>query len=363
MIRAAVVALVLVFALCCPVQAAELETAMDFGAEKVRAAVPTTAKEALEGLEIGQGNLDEGLERLFAYLREHWTAALRECLRPLAAMVAVCLLCSLGDSFSPAGGKLDAVTLGGCLAIAAIGVKDMNSVLALGRNTLTELLDFSRVLLPTLTTAAAVTGAAGSAGAAYAAAAWFSDLLLMAEEKLIMPMICAFAAANIAAAVLGDKRLDGIVAFLQWGTKTVMKLTVLGFTAYLSLSGILAGAADAATVKAAKSVISTALPVVGKLMADAAEALVAGAGVIRGAVGIYGLLACMAIILLPVLRLGLRCLLFRAAAAICSGFGGSRQLRLISGLSAAYAMLLGLIGTGAAIEFLAVFSLIRTVMK
>ena len=51
-----------------------------------------------------------------------------------------------------------------------------------------------------------------------------------------------------------------------------MKLMVIGFTAYVSLSGILAGAADAATVKAAKSVISTALPVVGKLMADAAEA-------------------------------------------------------------------------------------------
>jgi len=361
--RAVIIVLVLVSVLCCPVLAVEQEPEMDFGAAKIEAAVPPTAKDALGDMEAERGNLDKGLEQMLAYVRDHWAEVLRECLQPLAAMVAVCLLCSLGDSFSAGGGSMDAVTLGGCLAIAAIGVEDMNSVLVLGRDTLAELLDFSRVLLPTLTTAAAATGAAGSAGAVYAAAAWFSDLLLMAAEKFVLPMVCAFTAANIAAAVLGDKRLDGLVAFLQWGTKTLMKLMVIGFTAYVSLSGILAGAADAATVKAAKSVISTALPVVGKLMADAAEALVAGAGLIRGAVGVYGLLACAAIILLPVLRLGLRCLLFRAAAAICSGFGGARQLRLMSGLSTAYGMLLGLVGAGAAIEFLAVFSLIRTVTK
>ena len=360
MMRRVLIGALLALCLTTVVRAAPLGDA--FGAEKVEAAAPPTAREVLGELAPSETSPETGLERLLAFARQHFGEAVKETLRPLASILALCLLCAIGESFS-AGTKAgaEAVALGGCLAVAAIGVADVHSVLSLGTETLAELTDFSRVLLPTLTTAAAASGAAGSAAAAYAASALFSDLLLTASEKLILPMICAYTAAAVSSAVLGDQRLDGAVHFLQWCAKTLLKALVISFTAYLSLTGILAGAADAAAVKTAKTVISTALPVVGKLMADASEALVAGAGLIRSAIGVYGMLACLAAVLLPVLRLGLRCLLFRAAAAICSGFAGARQTRLIACLGTAYGMVLSLIASAAAIEFLAVISLIRTV--
>ena len=355
--RAGFVTLLLALLLCTPAFALDES---DFGASRVEEAVPSEAREVLGGTAAGR-DPEGALERIWAYARDHLGAVAAEVLRPLTAILAVCVLCGVGESFAEASGRGDIVALGGCLAIAALGVEDVHSVLTLGRDSLTELLDFSRVLLPTLTTAAAASGAMSSAAAAYAAAALFSDLLLTLAQTLILPMICAFTAATVASAVLGDQRLDGAVRFLQWATKLLMKALVIAFTAYLSITGILAAATDAATVKAAKSVLSTALPVVGKLMADASEALVAGAGLLRGAIGVYGLLACLVTVLLPVLRLGLRCLLFRAVAAVCAGLAGPRQLRLISGLGNAYGMLLGLVGSAAAMEFLAVISLIRTV--
>lgn len=355
--RRALLGLLLALLLCTPALALD-ET--DLGAAQVEEAVPPEARSVLGGTEAGR-DPEGALGRVWDYARDHLRDLLAEVLRPLTAMVAVCVLCGVGESFAAASGRGDMVALGGCLAIAVLGVEDVHSVLALGRDTLVQLLDFSRVLLPTLTTAAAASGAVSSATAAYAASALFSDLLLSLAQSLILPMICAFTAATVASAVLGDKRLDGAVRFLQWAAKLLMKGLVLAFTAYLSLTGILAASTDAATVKAAKTVLSTALPVVGKLMADASEALVAGAGLLRGAIGIYGLLACLVTVLLPVLRLGLRCLLFRGVAALCAGLAGQRQLRLISGLGNAYGMLLGLVGSAAAMEFLAVISLIRTV--
>jgi stage III sporulation protein AE len=89
---------------------------------------------------------------------------------------------------------------------------------------------------------------------------------------------------------------------------------------------------------------------------------VAGAGLLRSAIGVYGMLITLAAVCLPVLRLAARWLLFRAAAAVCVGVAGERQSRLIGRLSTIYGLLLGLVGIAAAAEFLSIISLIRTVV-
>ena len=329
--------------------------------DAVASAVSEEARQILENADPADPDPEGTLARMLNFVREHLWGTVKEVLGPLASIVGICLMCSAAEALLPEGGGAELARFGGCLGIAAVGLADVGSVLRLGIDTLAALTDFSRVLLPTLTTAAVVSGAPGAATAAYAASALFSDLLLSAAEGLLLPLICGYAAAAVCTAVLDSSGTEGAAKFLHWCAGLLLKGLVIGFTAYLSLTGILAGAADAAAVKAAKTVISTALPVVGKLMAEASEALVAGAGLLRSAVGVYGMLACLATVLLPVLRLGLRCLLFRAAAALSSGFAGARQAKLISALSGAYGMLLSLVGCGAAMQFLSIISFIRTV--
>ena len=345
-------ALLLLFA--APAHAAELSDALNL--PEVAAAAPDDAAEAIGDPDVEKADFSAGTERLLAYVMEHVPDALRESVRPLAAIVAVTILCAAADSFAAGQGGGETAAFAGCLAIAVIGVEDVRSVLRLGSDTLHTLRDFSRVLLPTLTTAAAAGGSAASGGATWAAAAMFSDLLLSAAETLILPLLCGMAAASAAAAVLGEKRLDGAVQFMQWSGRTLLRALAIAFTAYLSITRTLAAA------KTVKAVLSASMPVVGKLLSDASEALVAGAGLLRGAIGVYGMLITLAVVCLPVLRLMLRWILFRAASALCEGFAGERQSRLIARLGAVYALLLGLVGVAAAAEFLSIISLIRTVV-
>ena len=87
----------------------------------------------------------------------------------------------------------------------------------------------------------------------------------------------------------------------------------------------------------------------------------AGAGLIRNTVGILGLGAVVAICAAPFLALGLRYLLFKAAAAVVSAVAGDRVGSLVEGISTAYGMVLALVGTGAIFMFISILSLIRTV--
>lgn len=87
-----------------------------------------------------------------------------------------------------------------------------------------------------------------------------------------------------------------------------MRLSVKGlcavFTAYLSLSRVLTGSADAMAVKAAQAAFSGMVPVVGSILSDASESLLASAGLIRSAAGAFGMLAVLAMALAPVCAAG-----------------------------------------------------------
>ena len=344
--------------LALPCHASELGAAL--GTEALERSLPERAAEALGDLTAEDATLEGGLERLWKYLGGRFHAELAGVLRPVAAVTAVTLLTLTARTLLPEKEGFDCVSFAGCTAVAVVALRDIGSEFALGLRTLTELADISHALLPTLTAAATAAGAPTSAGAKYAASALFSDLLLTAANDIIMPLICAYTAASCVTAALGGG-LDGPLRFTKWSAKTLMKALVLCFTGYLSLTGVLSSGADAAAVKAAKSALSTLLPVVGKTVADASDALVAGAGLLRNSIGVFGLLAALGVLALPVLRLALRYLLYRAAAALLSMAAGGRIGKLIDAIGTAYGMVLGLVGAAAVILFLSVFSLIRTV--
>ena len=116
------------------------------------------------------------------------------------------------------------------------------------------------------------------------------------------------------------------------------------FVGYLTASGVVAGAADAAAVKAARLAISGAIPVVGGILSDAAETVLASAGVLRGTVGVFGMVTVLGVCLLPLLQLAVHYLAYKLVAALSCAFGGGPVCTLVDRLSSAFGLVLGMTG-------------------
>lgn len=357
--RTLLLCFVLALCLTLPVSAAGLEES--FGVDGLAEALPEGVDEALGRLEPSDAELDSGLSRLWDYAVSKLYGAVRQALRPAALVVAVTVICSLAGGLKTSGG-FDYITFGGCTAVTLTALGDVDSVAAMGAEALDGLAALSKALLPTLTTVAAASGAVTSASAKYAASALFLDVLLSAANGLILPLIFAYAVCVAAGAAIGDSRVAGAASLMKRVCKFGMTALTASFTAYLSISGVVASGADAAATKAAKAVLSTALPVVGKMVSDASESLVAGAGLLRNSVGVFGLLAVLAVCVTPFLQLGIRYLLFKAAAAVAGAVAGDRLGKLIDGIGSVYGMVLGLVGAAAVFLFISILSLIRTVV-
>ena len=107
---------------------------------------------------------------------------------------------------------------------------------------------------------------------------------------------------------------------------------------------------------------SRAIPVVGSILADASETVLAGAGVLRGTVGVAGLLVVLAICLTPFLRLALQYLTYKVTAALCATVAQPRLSQLIDAIGGAFGLVLGMTGAGALLLLVSLVSAVSAVV-
>ena len=328
--RKILLAMVLLFALCTPV------AAMEFTA-------PTAPEDVQDLIPMEQQSFGADLwsivKSAMGSLGPELAAATGSCL----AMVAVVLLTSLLSGF-PGNSKL--VTRFVCtLALSMLVLGQTNSMVQLGTETVRKLSDYGKLLLPVMTGALAAQGGATGATALYAGTAVFDALLSSLIGRLLVPMIYLFVALAVANSATGQELLKKLRDMIKWLMTWGLKIVLYIFTGYMSITGVISGTADAAAVKAAKLTISGMIPVVGGILSDASEAVVLGAGVMKSAVGVSGLLVIGGIFITPFLQIGLQYLLLKLTAALCGVFGVKEASELMSDFSSVMGLLLGMTGT------------------
>lgn len=315
-------------------------------------AAPTPGISLNDGL---KGLLDAGNSQVFGVVQK--------AVRSAVMLLVIVLLCSLADGLWEGVGKggVDVVAVAGALAITAVAVADVNSLIGLGREALDNMEMFSKTLLPTITAAAAASGSPGGAVARQLATMLFSDVLMTLISRLLLPMVYAYIAAAAAFAALGNDGLKRIAGMLKWLVTGVLTTVMLGFVAYLTVSGVIAGSADAVTIKAAKFTVSSVVPVVGGILSDAAEAVLAGAGILKNAVGVFGMLVVLGMCLAPFLQLGVHYLAYKVTAALTGTVSAGRVAGLIDSIGGAFGLVLGMTGACALLLLISMVSAISVV--
>ena len=338
------------------------QQASQMGTDKLVDALPDEAQDVLGGLSITDAKLgDAGLSALWSEIREQFFGIFKRALKSAAKILTIIILCAAAGSAMSDGSAKDVTTLSGTIAVAAIAVGDAGAFLGMGLETLNKLSDFSKALLPVMCSAAAGAGAITSATAKYAATALFMDVLLTVAANVIMPLISIYLAAVIANAALARDTLANISKLLKWVCTTAMTLLVLAFTTYLSLTGAISGKADEFATKLTKTALGTALPVVGSMLSDTAETLVAGAGMVRNAIGIFGLLAFAAVCLTPFITLGAHYLVYKGTGALSEALADKRMSEMISGIGTAFGLMLALVGAGGIMLFFSLLASMKAV--
>lgn len=315
------------------------------------------------GITEGQ-TLEEGLSGLMERVAHQAGGLFRDSAATGLKLLAVVLLCALAESARQEGAKssLQLTEMVGAVAITALTMTDMDTMIGLGRETVGRMDVFSGALLPVVAVLTAATGGVSSAALHRGAVMLFSKLLIAVMDRLLIPLIYSYVAVSCAHAAVGNPGLKRLADLLKSTVNFLLTAILLAFVGYLTASGAVAGSVDASAVKAAKLAISRAIPVVGGILADASESVLAGAGVLRGSVGVAGMLVVLAICLTPFLHLATHYLVYKGTAALCAVVAQPRLSQLVDAIGSAFGLVLGMTGAAALVLLISLVSAVSVVV-
>ena len=297
----------------------------------------------------GKGLLDSALTAFRAYLKDSMAAGF--------LILALCVVISLAAGFAKSAGLSvpdKVIDITAVCAILIICLSSTGSVITECKDAIKNIDTFSSILIPAFGIATAVAGKPVTAVASAGVTLVFTKVLISLALGLFIPAIYLYITSSAAGAMSDNSLLNKVAGFIKWLTTAFFRVFLTVFTVYLSMSGIISGSADAVAVKTAQVTISGAVPVVGGIISGISESLLAGAGALRSSIGIYGLLASVTICLAPFVRVLCHLLIFKLLAAFSGAFAGGGAAKVLDGISDAYSVALGLLGTCCAVQFISI---------
>lgn len=320
----------IIFSVAAPVSALEITA-------------PTVPESAADVMPQEPETFAEGLWQLIRAVVAKVRPEIAEAAGICLGVAAAGLMISVLQPMTGRGKKIAELTC--TLSIALILMKPAQSFISLGIQTVEEMTEYGKLLLPVMTAGLAAQGGVTTSAALYTGTALVNTVLGNAIAALLIPVINIFLVLSVANSAVGDEALKKIRDLIKWLASWSLKGVLYIFTGYMSLTGVITGTTDATALKVTKSTISLAVPVIGNILSEASEAVLVSAAVVKNAAGVYGMLAILALCLEPFVTIGIQYLLLKFTSAVCGVFATKQAAELIADFSTAMGFLLAATGT------------------
>lgn len=264
------------------------------------------------------------------------------CRVSLSVITAVFLMGILGSLSENTSATMRLI---GAVMIGILLLEPIQSMIQLGTDTVRNLSEYGKLLLPVMTAAVAAQGGGTTSAAIYTGTVFFDALLTTAITKLAVPALYIYLCLCVANCALQQDMLSRVRNSVKWMMTWCLKWTLYIFTGYISITGVISGTVDSSALKAAKLTISGVVPVVGGILSDASETILVSAGVMKSAAGVYGILAVLAICAGPFVKIGVQYLLLKLSAAVCNMFGYKPAVSLVQDFSTGMGFALAMVGS------------------
>lgn len=271
------------------------------------------------GQPLDYRQLGEGMLRYFA-------GALWDNSRLLAQLLVLVVICALLENLHSAlapngSGRLAYIAC--YLVLAAIALASFASAMGLARDTLDRLVQFKQALLPTMLALLASSGAPASAALLHPVVLTAVFAVSVIVSDLVFPLIYATAVLDLVGHISDRFRISGMVDLLRQASLGLLGVTLTLFIGVMAVQRAAGGVADSVTLRTAKYVTSTFIPLVGKILADTVEMVYASSFALRSILGVAGSVVIFVTVGFPLVKVVALILVYRLASALAQPVGGT----------------------------------------
>ena len=273
------------------------------GADDLQYALPEDTREFMNqnGIDAENPDFVNSLttQNVFSHIADFIKSGAKAPFAAAAGILAVILISAAIDSGAH-GSAATAAKYATVISAAAVITAPVYSVITSGISAMQGCTVFMTAFVPIF---AAVVAAAGKV----VTSASMSALLLAATQGVsyisnfvVLPLMGGYLAMGIASGISPVISKTGIADGVKKLAMWTMSLTSTVFIGILGIQTAVNSSADTLTLRTAKFIVGSAVPVAGTALSEALATVTASLGLLKAGVGVYGIIAC-AVIFIPLL--------------------------------------------------------------
>jgi stage III sporulation protein AE len=210
------------------------------------------------------------------------------------------------------------------LALLALAVGSFSLAMQSGREAVDRMTSFMHALLPVLLSLMTALGGMVSSAVIHPLVLGSLALGVALVKNVVMPLLYFAAVLSVAGRLSERFPVTRLADTLRNLSVIALGLFVTLAVGVLAVQGVAAGAVDSLTLRTAKFASTAFVPVIGKTLTDAVEAVASASFLVQSAATVLGVVVLLALALFPAVKIGVLALMFQVTAALVQPFGDSR---------------------------------------
>ena len=295
------------------------------------------AGDFLEDLEIQdifesaiQGKIDNSsiLKKIVNLLGSEVVKSLKAIGSILIIIVIHAVLKSISESLENDGiAKLIYYTQ--YILIITIIMTNFSDIVKMVQDTTTNLVAFMNMLVPILITLMMYTGSMVTSGVIEPIILFMINFIGNMIQNIIIPLVLIFTSLVIISKLSDKIQIDNLSKFLKSGIVWVLGIVLTIFVGVVSLEGTMSSSIDGITAKTTKAIVSSAIPVVGKILSDSVDTVLGCGIVLKNAVGLVGVIIVIGICIVPIIKLATMTIAYKLLTSVTEPIADKKITNLL----------------------------------
>ncbi|MFP4661888.1 MAG: stage III sporulation protein AE [Halanaerobiales bacterium] len=216
------------------------------------------------------------------------------------------------------------------LIISVLILQAFNLAIQIGIETINTMVSFIQALLPILLSLLVSMGALTSAAIFHPLTLMIITVLSTSVKYIIFPMIFLSVVLNIVTRINLDFSLSRLAGLFKEISMGMLGLMFMLFIGGLLLQGGAAAITDSLSLRTAKYLTGTFVPVIGKIFSDAVDLIVGCSLIIKNGLNLFGMVVIIIIIAYPIVKIIALIFIYKLASAIVQPVADGRLVNILN---------------------------------
>ena len=290
------------------------------------------------------GNMDNNMimDIIFALLGDNLKSALVTIGSVMIIVVIHSILKAISENLGNENVSKIAYYIEYILIITLI-MTNFSSIITEMKTAVQNLTGFANTLIPLLITLMITTGNVVSSGMLQPILLLMVTFISNFMTNILIQIVLVATALGIISKISDQAQVGKLSKFLNSSMVWILGTVLTLFVSVTSLEGGLTASVDGVTAKAAKTAISSVVPVVGSILGDAVNTIMGCSNIIKNAVGVVGILVIIAICIRPIIQLAALTITYYLGAALCEPIADEKVVGIMEQMGGTFKIFLAVL--------------------